>query len=111
MVDVFWLIFYSVALMEICKQIFVSGLVQGVFFRDSTRQIASELSLIGGVRNCRDGRVEVVIVGDEMSVQSLIKWLEIGPKYAKVSTIEVIDLPLTYLQDNQKGYFEIWPTR
>jgi len=97
--------------MEICKQIFVSGLVQGVFFRDSTRRKADELKLKGGVRNCRDGRVEVQVAGEEAAVQSLIKWLKIGPKYAKVSTIEVIDLPLTYLQDNQKGHFEIWPTR
>jgi acylphosphatase len=97
--------------METCKQIFVSGLVQGVFFRDSTRHRADELKLKGGVRNCRDGRVEVQVAGEETAVQSLIKWLKIGPKYAKVSTLEVIDLPLTYLQDNQKGHFEIWPTR
>ncbi len=97
--------------MEVCKQIFVSGLVQGVFFRDSTRHKANELNLKGGVRNCRDGRVEVQALGEEDAVQSLIKWLKIGPKYAKVSTIEVIELPLTYLQDSQKDYFEIWPTR
>ncbi len=96
--------------MEICKQIYVSGLVQGVFFRDSTRQKADELKLKGGVRNCRDGRVEVLVAGEEEALRSLIKWLKIGPKHAKVSTIEVIDLPLTHLQNN-KGYFEIWPTR
>ena len=96
--------------MDICKQIFVSGMVQGVFFRDSTRQKANELKLKGGVRNLYDGRVEVQVVGDEASVQTLIKWLEIGPKYAKVSTIEVIDLPLRYLQDNQDGHFKVWST-
>jgi len=97
--------------MDACKQVFVSGLVQGVFFRDSTRQIASELNLKGGVRNLRDGRVEVLIAGEEAAIQSLIKWLKIGPKYAKVSTIEVIDLPVAYLQDSQKKRFEIWPTQ
>ena len=97
--------------MDNCKQIFVSGLVQGVFFRDSTRQKANELNLKGGVRNLRDGRVEVLVTGEEAVIQSLIKWLEIGPKYAKVSTIEVIDLPIDYLPDSQKGYFEIWATR
>ena len=95
--------------MKVCKQIFVSGLVQGVFFRDSTRQKANELNLKGGVRNRRDGRVEV-LVEDEV-IQSLIKWLKIGPKYAKVSTIEVIDFPIAYLQDSQNGCFEIWPTK
>ena len=97
--------------MDICKQIFVSGLVQGVFFRDSTRQIANELNLSGIVRNLRDGRVEVQVAGDEADVQTLIKWLEIGPKYAKVSTIEVIDMPVDYLKDKRKGCVEIWHTR
>ena len=97
--------------MDTCKQIFVSGLVQGVFFRDSTRQKANELNLKGGVRNCRDGRVEVLVAGEDAVIQALIKWLKIGPKYAKVSTIEVIDIPIDYLPDCQKGYFEIWPTQ
>ncbi len=97
--------------MNVCKQIFVSGLVQGVFFRDSTRQKANELNLKGGVRNCHDGRVEVLVSGQDTDVQILIKWLKIGPKYAKVSTIKVVDLPATYLQDSQKECFEIWPTQ
>jgi len=100
--------------MDVCKQIFVSGLVQGVFFRGSTRDKANKLNLRGGVRNCRDGRVEVHVIGEPVAVFTLIKWLEIGPKYAKVSTIEVIDLLASYQHDkeqNNKGYFEIWPTR
>ena len=101
-------------MMTICKQVFVSGRVQGVFFRDSTRQVAIDLKLGGGVRNCRDGRVEVQVCGPETDVQTLIKWLKIGPKYAKVSTIEVIDLAIESakepLQDLNSGCFEIWPT-
>ncbi len=96
--------------METCKQIFVSGLVQGVFFRDSTRHKANELQLKGGVRNCHDGRVEVLVTGQTAAVKSLIKWLKIGPKPAKVSTIEVIDLPLDSLQKKQPDYFAIWPS-
>ena len=96
--------------MDVYKQIFISGRVQGVFFRDSTRQRASELNLSGTVRNLRDGRVEVQVAGDEANVQTLIKWLEIGPKYAKVSTIEVIDLAIAYPSDSQSRSFEIWPT-
>ena len=95
----------------VAKKIFISGRVQGVFFRESTRQIASELKLTGGVRNLADGRVEVLVAGEDAVIQSLIKWLKIGPKYAKVSTIEVIDFPMTYLQDSQNGCFEIWPTK
>ena len=96
--------------MEICKQIFVSGQVQGVFFRDSTRQFATNLKLTGGVRNLTDGRVEVQAMGDEVAVQELIKWLKIGPKFAKVSTIEVVDSVDNYLLDRKQGHFEIWPT-
>jgi len=96
--------------MKTCKQIFVSGLVQGVFFRDSTRRKADALQLKGGVRNCRDGRVEVLVAGEEAAVGALIKWLKIGPKHAKVSTIEVIDIALNQLE-TQRGDFEIWPTR
>ncbi len=80
--------------MKVSKQVFVSGRVQGVFFRESTRQMASELKLSGGVRNLSDGRLEVRLTGDEENVYSLINWLKIGPKLAKVSNIEVLELEL-----------------
>ncbi len=96
--------------MIISKQIFISGRVQGVFFRDSTRQVASRLGLSGGVRNLSDGRVEVQVGGDVEAVQALIKWLKTGPKLAKVSTIEVLDLSADVLPRLLTGRFEIWPT-
>ncbi|VAW50606.1 hypothetical protein MNBD_GAMMA06-1685 [hydrothermal vent metagenome] len=68
----------------------------------------------GGRSRCayvQDGLVEVIVTGDDVAVQSLIKWLKIGPKHAKVSTIKVIDLSMPYLQDNQKNDFEIWSTQ
>lgn len=95
----------------ICKQVLVSGLVQGVFFRDSTRRYASELGLTGAVRNRRNGQVEVFVLGEEGAVDSLIKWLEIGPKRAKVTTIEVIDLGDETLLDCSPGVFDIWATQ
>ena len=102
--------------MNISRQIFVSGRVQGVFFRESTRHMATELKLTGGVRNLSDGRVEVQVEGDDKSVQSLIKWLKIGPKLAKVSTIEVLDLEVLkpasdFLSQQQNACFEIWATK
>jgi acylphosphatase len=105
--------------MVVNKQIFVSGLVQGVFYRESTRQMASELSLSGWVRNRRDGRVEVLVSGEKNRVENLIKWLKTGPKLAKVSTIEVTDLTsdaalqLTSEQQHhqQNEGFVIWPTK
>jgi acylphosphatase len=95
---------------DIAKQILVSGRVQGVFFRDSTRKLATALQLTGGVRNLRDGRVEVLVTGPEESVQTLIKWLKIGPKQAKVTTIEVADYPVSAEHDLLVDQFQIWPT-
>ena len=97
--------------MDVYKQIIISGRVQGVFFRDSTRRKAVELGLSGGVRNLHDGRVEVLVSGPENSVQRLIKWLKIGPKHAKVTTIEVSDCPVSVDQDYFKELFEIWSTK
>jgi acylphosphatase len=97
--------------MDVYKQIYISGRVQGVFFRDSTWQQASALKLSGGVRNLVDGRVEVQVAGEEADVQTLIKWLKIGPKLAKVSTIEVIDCSIDSLENFQDGRFEVWATK
>ena len=94
----------------VCKQVFVSGKVQGVFYRDSTRQQADVLKLRGAVRNLRDGRVEVQVAGDEESVASLIKWLKTGPKFAKVSNIEVIDMPPESIARFHDSRFEVWGT-
>ena len=93
------------------RQIFISGRVQGVFFRDSCVQQAEQLKLRGGVRNLRDGRVEVQVSGDETAVNTLIKWLKIGPKHAKVSIIEVIDITKTDLEiEDSTAKFVVWPT-
>lgn len=97
--------------MDVYKLIFISGRVQGVFFRDSTRAKAMELRLSGGVRNLHDGRLEVMVNGPENSVQSLIKWLKIGPKHAKVTTIDVLDYPVPADQRQVNDLFEIWPTK
>ncbi len=109
-------VIYRVLIMNIFRQIFVSGRVQGVFFRESTRCTATELKLSGGVRNLADGRVEVQVSGEEKAIQSLIKWLKTGPKLAKVSTIEVLELEdqeqvSGFLSQQQNGHFEIWVTQ
>lgn len=97
--------------MNVAKQILISGRVQGVFFRQGTFNVATALQLTGGVRNLGDGRVEVRVAGPDESVQTLIKWLEIGPKDAKVTTIEIVDCPDSPEQNPLVGRFEIWPTK
>lgn len=69
--------------------VFVSGRVQGVFFRADTRDKAGELGLRGWVRNLSDGRVEAVFEGEEDKVKEMIEWCHMGPRYASVSRVEV----------------------
>jgi acylphosphatase len=80
------------------RRCLVSGRVQGVFFRASTRQLAVELGLTGYARNLADGRVEVLAVGPATAVQQLCDWLWIGPPSAKVSGVEITEVPLASLQ-------------
>lgn len=67
----------------------VHGRVQGVFFRDSTRQKAEMLGLTGWVRNQPDGTVALLAAGPEDRLQSLIEWLQVGPTHAVVAHVDV----------------------
>ncbi|OYT40574.1 MAG: acylphosphatase [Candidatus Altiarchaeales archaeon ex4484_43] len=69
--------------------VYISGRVQGVFFRSNTRNMAEKLGLTGWVRNLPDGRVEAVFEGEESSVKEVIDWCHRGPSYASVSDVEV----------------------
>ncbi len=70
--------------------VFISGKVQGVFFRSGTKERAEELNLTGWVRNLADGRVEAVFEGEEKNVENMVQWCRRGPDYAVVEEIEVI---------------------
>ena len=76
--------------MEKRAHIFVSGRVQGVFFRDHTQRWASSLGLTGWVRNLYDSRVEVVAEGEGDKIKELIANLRQGPPMADVTNVEVI---------------------
>lgn len=69
--------------------VFISGRVQGVFFRDFTQKRAEALGLTGWVRNVFDGRVEVVAEGEEEKLHLLLEKLKEGPPLARVDKIEV----------------------
>jgi acylphosphatase len=71
------------------RRVVVHGRVQGVFFRDSTRQRARAHGVAGWVRNRIDGTVEAVIEGEPEAVQRLLRFLETGPPHAHVDRVEV----------------------
>ena len=66
----------------------VGGRVQGVAFRQSCRQVARSLGLVGWVRNLADGRVEVWAQGDDEACDKLTDWLWAGPPAAAVTSVE-----------------------
>lgn len=76
-----------------CRRMLVSGRVQGVFFRASTREQALALGLTGFARNLSDGRVEVVACGEAAALEQLIDWLHQGPPEAQVSHVAVEEAP------------------
>lgn len=86
------------------RRCFVSGRVQGVFFRASTRQRATELGVSGYANNLADGRVEVLIVGEPSKVHQLVEWLHSGPPAARVASVEVLEIELEGLTDVPVGF-------
>ncbi len=79
--------------------VYISGIVQGVFFRANTLKVAKKLGLKGFVRNLPDGRVEAVFEGEEEAVKKAIEWCRRGPSLARVDKVEVI-------WEEPKGEFE-----
>jgi acylphosphatase len=75
--------------------IVVSGLVQGVYFRASSRDVARVQRLSGWVRNRIDGGVEAVVEGEESAVQAFIAWCRDGPPGAHVTDVRVTMEPYT----------------
>jgi acylphosphatase len=69
--------------------VFVSGRVQGVWFRESCRAEATALGVGGWVRNLADGRVEAVFEGTEPAVARMVAWCRQGPSRARVDGVEV----------------------
>jgi len=67
--------------------IWVSGKVQGVFYRDNTQRWASSLGLSGWVKNLPDGRVEVLVEGKKDTIESLERKLKEGPPLSRVDFV------------------------
>jgi acylphosphatase len=81
----------------------VQGRVQRVAFREYTRRQAQGLGLMGWVRNCADGTVEVLAEGTMDKVDQLLSWLAIGSPLARVTKVEYIEEE----PQNETGPFEI----
>lgn len=77
------------------RHVFISGKVQGVYFRVYTRDEAARLGLTGWVRNRRDGRVEAVFEGEESAVEEILTWCRKGPPASRVDKVEVVEEPYT----------------
>ncbi|DAC71973.1 MAG TPA: acylphosphatase [Thermoplasmata archaeon] len=69
--------------------VIISGRVQGVWYRASTKQKAEALGLTGWVKNTADGNVEAMFEGDESSVDEMIAWCRKGPPLAQVAEVKV----------------------
>jgi len=75
---------------KVRAHVFVSGRVQGVFFRYETRQLARRVGVTGWIRNLPDGRVEAVFEGEKDAVEQMIEFCRRGPPAARVDKVEVI---------------------
>ena len=73
------------------KRVVVHGMVQGVFFRDTTRRRAEQVGVAGWVRNNTDGTVEAVFEGSEADVDRLVRFVQKGPSGAQVERVEIFD--------------------
>lgn len=84
-------------------EITVTGKVQGVFFRESTRGEAAKLGIAGTVKNLPNGnQVFIVARGEEEKLAELIGWCHQGPPTAVVEKVEVIDVPVE--DDKYQGF-------
>ena len=76
----------------------ISGRVQGVWFRASTREEARRRGLDGWVRNLPDGRVEAVFEGEEAALEGMLAWCRLGPPGARVDEVATVHSPATGLE-------------
>lgn len=79
--------------------IFVSGKVQGVYYRAYTLEKAKELGLKGFVQNLPDGRVYIEVEGEEEALEEFIQWCWEGSPLSEVTSVEFIEGPLKNYTD------------
>jgi acylphosphatase len=82
----------------ICKKCLVGGRVQGVYYRATAARRAQDLGITGYARNLADGRVEVLVCGEDAAVSAFVTWLWIGSSGSRVTSVEVTDAAVDALQ-------------
>ena len=75
--------------MKTRAHVYISGRVQGVFFRNSVADLADGLDIAGWVRNLSDGRVETLLEGEKVNVEKVVEFCRRGPPGAYVRELEV----------------------
>ena len=88
---------------QLRARVIVRGLVQGVWFRASTKDEADRLGVTGWVRNLPDGSVEALIEGPKKKVEAIVGWCHRGPAGAKVNSVDIAWEPYT----GEFGHFGI----
>jgi len=82
----------------ICRRSFVSGRVQGVFYRATCVRKAQEMGVTGFARNLADGRVEVLACGEAPLVEEFVQWLWQGSPASKVTAVETTEVDAGSIQ-------------
>lgn len=74
--------------MQVVQRVYVSGKVQNIGFRDWAVRRARDFGVAGWVRNLRDGRVELLIAGEEDAVDAMVEAVREGPEKARIDNVE-----------------------
>jgi acylphosphatase len=82
----------------VCRRSFVSGRVQGVFYRATCVRKARELGVTGYARNLADGRVEVLACGEAAVVAQFVEWLWEGSPASKVASVDTTEVDCASIQ-------------
>ena len=69
-------------------RLYISGIVQGIFFRDFVKENAERCNVKGFIRNLEDGRIEVFLEGDIDDVNKMIEICKTGPKHSQIKNVE-----------------------
>ena len=77
---------------QLAMHCYISGKVQGVWYRASAKTEADKMGLMGWAKNLEDGRVEVLVYGDEEKLQAFYEWLKQGPSLAKVEDVVRVEV-------------------